>query len=174
LGGNVSQINAQVSQSSKRPAPKRIAENAIGSVAIQPNAVVQEAIADGAVGNKQLTADAVQTATIKDASVTDPKIVTVSAAKLTGTMNSTVIVNATSVSGTLGTAQIPDLSAAKITSGTFPSTGVTVPAAIISGNVAIANVAYKITVSGQGNGSITFSASNPSGGSSGDIWIKYV
>lgn len=174
LNSNVSQINAQVSQTNKRPAPKRIAENAISSVSIQPNAVIQEAIADGAVGSKQIAADAVQTSSIQDASVTDAKIVTVNAIKLIGTMNATVTINAASITtGTLGVDRIPNLSAAKITSGTFPTTGVTVPSSIISGNVAIANVAQKILTS-SGNGSITFSTSSPSGGSSGDIWIKYV
>lgn len=174
LNSNVSQINAQVSQTNKRPAPRRIAENAISAAAIQPNAVIQEAIADGAVGSKQISADAILTASIKDLAVTDPKIVTLNASKLTGTMNSTISINTASLTGSaINVSLIPDLAATKITSGTFPTTGVTVPASIISGTVANANVSARVS-NAYGNGTITISSSNPSGGSSGDIWIKIV
>ncbi len=118
LNSNISKINAQVSQSSKRPSPKRLAANVVTSVSVQSAAIVTEGIADASVTTKKIAVEAITTDLIADGAVTADKLgadVQLGGGEITG-LDAAVI-----TTGTFNAARIPALDASKITTGTFSS-----------------------------------------------------
>lgn len=113
LNSNLSQVNARVSQITKRPSPRRVAANTITSVSIRDASVASQNLADGSVTSPKIAADAVKTGNIADKSVTLAKLAD-------GTIPTVANLDASVItSGTFADARIPNLAASKITSGTF-------------------------------------------------------
>ena len=131
LNSNLSQVNARVSQITKRPAPRRVADNTITNVSIRDATITGQNLSDGSVTSSKIAADAVKTGNIADKSVTIakladgtiPVVANLDASVITtGTFGDARIPNLAAskiTSGTFGSGQIPDLDAGKITSGTF-------------------------------------------------------
>ncbi len=115
LNSNLSQVNARVSQITKRPSPRRIAANSITNVSIRNASIASENLSDGSVTSQKLAADAVRTGNIADRSVTSAKLAD-------GTIPTVANLDASVITtGSFGEARIPNLPASKITSGTFSS-----------------------------------------------------
>ncbi len=74
LNSNISQVNARISQISKRPSPRKIATNSISSVQIRDATIISTNLDRGSVTNEKLAADAVRTGNIEDGAVTSAKI----------------------------------------------------------------------------------------------------
>jgi hypothetical protein len=74
LNSNISQVNARISQISKRPSPRRVATNSISSVQIREATVTAANLDRGSVTSEKLAADAVRTGNIEDGAVTLEKL----------------------------------------------------------------------------------------------------